>query len=298
MTICIAARSRDENEDDCFVFCCDREVQTYLARADSIMKIVPLGTEWEALIAGSLSDAQELVDLYREQIRSVPFPAHRESILEYFRIPPRTFRYRLAEALVRERFAITYEEFLEKGAGSLGAEIHRQLLYDISAQNLNGVELILFGKHNKEALMYKLCNGIVSECHGLAAIGSGSVIAEPLLFYRGHHWSQPITRVLYSVYEAKRMSEITPGVGKSTHIGVFGSGRLVRWATARGMEKLEEAFMRFGPQYIPFDPKEAPNDYLSTDTRGIVGPLDPPSPTTDQSGQPPLPESPGGTGES
>lgn len=298
MTICIAARCQDEYKNDCFVFCCDREIQTYSARSESVMKMVSLTSQWEALIAGSLPEAQELVDLYREHMRRVPFPECREAILEYFRIPPREFRHRLAEALVQERFAMTYEEFLESGPDSLGAEIHRQALYDISAQNLSAVELILFGKHGNQALIYKLCHGVVSECHALAAIGSGAVIAEPFLFYRGHHWSQPIPRVLYSVYEAKRMSEITPGVGLSTHIGVYGSGRSVRWITDDGMGKLENAFARFGPQRVWVEPTEVPNDYISTDPRIIVGLQDPPSTTVDPSHLPPSPESPEAKSES
>jgi hypothetical protein len=73
MTICIAARCKDENGDSCFAFCCDREVQMDSARAELVIKLRPLGQRWTALMVGVMAQAKEMVDIYRHHFQTSPF---------------------------------------------------------------------------------------------------------------------------------------------------------------------------------------------------------------------------------
>ncbi len=211
-----------------------------------------------ALLAGPRHQAHELVEIYRAYLSANPIRA--ESAVEQLRVPLQTLRRRMAESLTQKRVALTYAEFIDIGKDKLAPEVHSQLAYEISQQTVEA-ELILIGAiEDRGAFSLFLCrNRDVIACDDFAAIGSGAMVAEPILYQRAlRELSSPLEKAMYVVYEAKRLGEISPGVGEATVIEI-GTMNLketdpakIVWhfAGSRFVEPLEKAFRRFGPRPI------------------------------------------------
>jgi len=86
-----------------------------------------------------------------------------------------------------------------------------------------------------------------------SAIGSGAHVASAALFQREHDSSVKLMNALYNVFEAKRLGEISPGVGVSTTIDVMLSDGSVRAISDECFDTLEKFFRRYGPKQISKD---------------------------------------------
>ena len=271
MTLCIASLCDHGNG---MAICFDREIQTDIAKAQTGFKLVVLPSRWQALQAGSLHRTKELTDLYKEHLGTIDVSSMEESaVLEQLRIPPAKLRRRMAETLTQTKFSVGYEDFLRSGKDWFDLDTHRQTLYEISSQNFEGDELILFGAASGEFLLYKFSGGEVWQCRDFAVIGSGTTVAEPILYQRKQDWTKSVQETLYSLYEAKKLAEVTPGVGDKTLVAMqFLSkpGRL-QWLSARGLEILEHEFSTFGPKpYVAAEPQYGLDVYLDPDVFGQV----------------------------
>ncbi|MFL6352929.1 MAG: hypothetical protein ACJ74Z_13915 [Bryobacteraceae bacterium] len=90
------------------------------------------------------------------------------------------------------------------------------------------------------------------------------MVAEPILYQRELGAFSTLQMALYAVYEAKRLGEISPGVGRETwmrvgsidEVSLSETGQLaiegVTWrhVPEERLERLEEAFKQFGPKPI------------------------------------------------
>jgi hypothetical protein len=243
VTLCIASLCDHGNG---MAICFDREIQTEIAKAQTGFKLVGLPSQWHALQAGSLHRAKELTDLYIEHLGTIDLASMEEpAVLEQLRIPPARLRRRMAEALTQEKFSTGYEDFLRSGKDWFDVDTHRQTLYEISSQNFGGDELILFGSISGGFLLYKFSGGEVWQCRDFAVIGSGTTVAEPNLYQRKQDWTKSVQETLYSLYEAKKLAEVTPGVGDKTLMAMIflpkpGS---LQWLSVRGLEILEREFV-------------------------------------------------------
>ncbi len=154
---------------------------------------------------------------------------------------------------------------MENGRVELGEQLFREALFDMRTyieQEEKQVQLLFIGKDDEGFLaIYKYSFGELWECDGFAAIGSGETIAEAALFQRGIVETLPLPHVAYAVYEAKRLGEITPGVGISTSMTVVDltedEQEHLRWRHVgrEGLEFLESQLReRFGPQKYEYTP--------------------------------------------
>jgi hypothetical protein len=65
---------------------------------------------------------------------------------------------------------------------------------------------------------------------------------------RDHDSEKPLLETIYTVYEAKRLSEIVPGVGEATSIEVMEpSGKIWTWTDALE-EQCGDLFQKIGPK--------------------------------------------------
>lgn len=92
-----------------------------------------------------------------------------------------------------------------------------------------------------------------------AAIGTGCVIADAMLRWRRCNKYMPLEEVMYYVYGAKKLGEMSPHVGKQTSVLVASlkshtDGYVVAYVSVKDLTELDDSFSRFGPQ--PFIPGE------------------------------------------
>ena len=97
--------------------------------------------------------------------------------------------------------------------------------------------------------------GDVEKADHFAAIGSGAVIAESVLYQREQKLSNELNETLYNVYEAFRLASKAPGVSGEPHIWVYepelGDSMITivpRFLSPSGHKVLAKCFDRYGPK--------------------------------------------------
>ncbi len=153
---------------------------------------------------------------------------------------------------------MSYLEFQRHGKQSLPEDLHRETAWEIRNHCLE-VELILAGfiaepAGEPEALILKLSGERVSRCDSFAAIGSGAFLAEASLMQRNYIAIAGVPYATYLAYEAKRLGERAPGVGKETGIVALvhhqQHGVVLNFFVPEKIPLLEKEFRRFGPQRL------------------------------------------------
>jgi ATP-dependent protease HslVU (ClpYQ) peptidase subunit len=289
MTLCIAAKTFDSfGSADLLVSgvvtCYDRRVETATAHAETAYKCNMLSDQWLVMKAGVLAPAIELTHIFEQQL-DVNNP-HGISAIERLRYPINIFKKRAAERFTQSRYAVSREDFMANGRAWLGEQLFREALFEMKAhiaQEENQVQLILVGRDDEDFLaIYKYSYGELTECEDFAAIGSGETIAEAALYQRRVEALFSLPQMAYAVYEAKRLGEITPGVGVATMMSTLEvnenerEGRRINWrhVTQGGLGFLERQFRdKFGPR--PYEYTRLPEGFVYSDG---VTPDDPEAP--------------------
>lgn len=271
MTLCIAAKCNEFEpgktpafDNPRVVLCLDMKIETDIAGAETQYKFESLPGPWAALLAGPIPQARELLLLYEAFLRNKTLTA--VNALEQLRIPIHQFRRRMAEQHVQSAAAMSYDDFLRHGKDQLPEDLHRQIAYEVSSQQIQA-ELIIIGFMEPYYSIYLLRGGELCECDHFAAIGTGSTVAEANLYHRNQYFLRPLPETIYSAYEAKRLGEIAPGVGKSTVLIVLyppkkdGTGYIeTKWVSEEKFSILDEHFGKFGPKQIK--DLKLPDDFL------------------------------------
>jgi hypothetical protein len=255
MTLCIAAKCQQDGEPH--VVCCfDAQVGSDYESSESEYKWRQLAPQVAVMFSGTLTASKDLLKIYEQDLSGVEL-----TIRNY-----KDVLWKPMEAFCDETRDKTYLE-----------EIGVKFLFVIAIDK--EFRLVSINEHGPRDHDY------------YAAIGTGDDSATAMLRLRRPSHRTDIYAALYFVYEAKRIGEVSPHVGKLTHlnrlwIGPNGIDGGVLTSTDVG--ELDEAFKHFGPQ--PFDW-----------SWGLTSPLTKPdhqSTTDDPSHPQPSPESPGGSDES
>ncbi len=271
MTLCIAAYTHDGIGEPRIVMCCDWLTGDETSTAEKTYKcILTFAPGFCAMFAGRMEDVGDIARLYDRRIKldASGKQLSYEAMKEELWMGMREFR-----------------DWLERCGRKKG---------------ITDVQLLVCGFIEREPLIISVDqSGVTRVTDSHWSIGSGSPNAEIMLRYRtqGFAWFTDLRQMLYYVYEAKRMGEMSPYVGELTSLMVLkprpDGGFVMDNVNPNGINFLKEEFERFGPQkftgYKPF-----PMDSLFT-AAGQPGPL---NPTDDQLPQPPLPELPRESDES
>jgi hypothetical protein len=274
VTLCIAAKTFDsygkELMEPSVVTCCDHLIETPTAKADIGSKCWMVSPDWEVMMAGTFPLAVELVHIYEQHLKNSTDDG--TATIEKLRVPIDIFRKRAAQRFTQSRYAVSREEFMENGRAWFGEQLFREALLDMRSyveQEEKQVQLLLVGNDGEGFLaIYKYSCGELWECDGFAAIGSGETIAEAALYLRGIVETHPLAYVAYAVYEAKRLGEITPGVGRLTTMSVvdlIGDDEehlRSRYVSSAGLGFLGGQFCdKYGLR--PYEYSPLPKDFLS-----------------------------------
>jgi hypothetical protein len=252
MSICIAAKCHATDPE--VVLCYDWKVSSETVSAEPGGKFRWLNRRWVVLLAGVTDVSKEVVDIYE---RSLPHPED-ETPVEALRVPLREWRKRLATAYIHDRHALTFEDFYQYGGSWLGQDVWHETQSEIGRrfdQQKTTLELILVGcvgsGPTATTSIFQVANGEVHERSELATAGTGYAVAEAALYWRmSHDRPRNIEQTIYSAYEAKKLSELSPYVGQQLSMVVV--------KPARSGDRLEmdivdtdvlvKQFKRFGPK--------------------------------------------------
>ena len=260
MTVCIAAECTHNGEPR-IVLCSDWKGETALGGSETTDKLRVLPKGWVALIADTLSRAEELVAQYESHFERLAAFTDDRHLYEEMKKPAQALKAMLANDYVQQTMGMSYTDFLTR-AEHLPKEFVTQRLMEVSEIKLHA-SLILagfVGGKNREIEREKTEPYLIvvedTESHedvvrveeSFAVIGSGAYVAIPVFHQREHQPEKSLMETIYTVYEAKTLSEVVPGVGKTTSIDVMEPDGSIWCLSDAGHDRCQELFGQLGPK--------------------------------------------------
>jgi hypothetical protein len=275
MTVCIAAicQQDKDNDEPRIVVGYDWKSETELGGSETADKLRTLPKGWVALMADSLSHCEELVAQYETHLRTLGPVDDDRHLFEEMKKPAHKQKEVLANDYLRQMLGISYADLVSPDK-KYPEEIVTKRLEEVANIRLRAA-LILAGfietgqsNEERENNPYLFVvddqsdhENVVQVGENFAAIGTGSYVAIPVLHQREHDSEKSLIETVYSVYEAKRLSQVVPGVGEATEIDIlFPDGKLMTWTDSL-WERCEWLFDRLGPK-LRISEKKA-TDYFS-----------------------------------
>jgi 20S proteasome alpha/beta subunit len=233
MTVCVAAVCDDGKA---LVLVADKMVGLGYVTSDlDITKMRPLHKDWWILFSGDdLSPVFDIIDyvkdaLHSEHKLSPDDPASLKAVMKAVESGFEKKRLEDAETLYLEPIGWKMNMFINKGHGTLPNAV--QIQSDIERFGLP-IELLVAGFDTGSAFIFDLIGygdkrGIANRCDipGFKAIGSGSTVAEFMMYYRDFSPKEGVREAVYQAMEAKYYGEQASGVGERTDLFVARPGR-------------------------------------------------------------------------
>src|SRR6185503_4661400 len=207
MTLCIAAISvgtRFPPRDLSFaiVTITDQRIETDTAGGNFGGKQMPIAQDgqWHVLYSDIVSAAHDFSSTLRTVLE--PHQFTRDNLLDRLNQASSVHKQKLIERLVQSRVGMSFEYFRLHGEQEMPADVRSRLWYDIERLDYE-CELILCGFLGNMPNLFQIKRyGDVEKADHFAAIGSGAVIAESVLYQREQKHSNELNETLYNVYEA------------------------------------------------------------------------------------------------
>jgi hypothetical protein len=258
VTLCIALKATDWSFEpqtwplsSAIALCSDSLASNDYTSTEHVPKWELLPSHFVVMFAGPLSAAKELLEVVRTQLCTIP--ADTTTLVEALRQSVQIQKARLANAHVGATLGISYQDFRKHGKAWFLEDVCRQVTSEIEAIRLE-VELIVAGFINREATIVKVQYDRVSISDNFATIGAGSFLAEASLMQRDYVAIGDVNHAAYLAYEAKRLGERAPGVGRQTSVMSMTldreAGPVLNVLKLEHLAVLDEQFKRFGPQDV------------------------------------------------
>lgn len=260
MTVCVATLC---DRGTGIVLVSDKMVGTggYIEGEPEIEKLIGIHPHWIMMMSGDdISPLFELADLARSELPSKE-PAHLHQVMEVMQRNYEVIRMKRAEAEYIKPIGWTVERFTSEGAALL--RNYDTLESSLSQYELS-VELLVAGfdpSLNPPGKIFTMSSRnrgmpMRHDIPGFAAIGSGGVGAEFMLYFKSVSYALPVRAAVYYALEAKYFGEQASGVGPRTDMYVLtfnGNGverRKIRETT------LEKKLFPICEKLAPRDPEE------------------------------------------
>jgi hypothetical protein len=264
MTVCIAAICQQDkaNKDSRIVLCLDWRSETEFGGSETSDKLRTLPKGWVALMSDSMSRCEELIAQYETHFRELKEVADDKALFEEMKKPAHKQKETLANDYLRQVLGISYADLVSP-TKKIPDDIVTHRLEEVAKIRLRAT-LILAGFVStqqgesgdaKENHPYLFVvddqpdhEDVVRVEENFAAIGSGAYAVIPALHQREHDEDKSLMETIYSVYEAKRLAEVVPGVGEDTSLHVmYPDGRMMTWSDSL-WERCDWLFERLGPK--------------------------------------------------
>jgi hypothetical protein len=287
MTLCLAAICDDSNdieplapsmpdlpgsalfESPKIVLCYDHEKDVEgVGSSETEDKLGFVKNGWPTLIAGTISKANDLVNVYAEYLAEHLAEINEFNLLAHLRKPTHIQKENLAEEYLRQTYAFDRDYFYGKGKRVLPETFISSVTENLARIKLDASLIICGFWQETDFCTNKLSPrpflAVVDDYadvsssqeyvrleYEFAAIGTGSYTALSTLYRREQDSTDSLARTIYNVYEANRLSEQVPGVGKEflTIDVLYPSGRMVS-LTKDGYEYLRKQYGKYGPRAI------------------------------------------------
>lgn len=250
MTLCIAAACQD-NSRPRIVFCSDTKIGRGGASAEVGDKVSFLLDRWPALMAGTVSRAEELLSIYASYMRRRRLTEL--NVLDEFKRPAQIQKNKVIDEYIWGKLGISYNQLLRRGKQEVPRKRRETIFDEIDDLSLD-CDLIFGGFVDDEAYLFRVDGDDASATYDedFQVIGSGARFANASLVHREHHSERDLDSTVYHVYEAKKLGEVNPDVGADTYVDILRPGRsgrvLVQTMTEAGLKFLDTQFKKFGPQ--------------------------------------------------
>ena len=219
MTVCIAAINQKHK---LIAFATDRMVTATFPPIEfehSLPKLTPINDYCIALSAGDALLGKEIFDAVRQTAgetgRSIA------QIAEHTKEIYQRKRLQILEAMHLRSRGINHKIFIEAGAKILPPPIYAQIDHAFATFLLQ-VEAIIAGVDESGPSIYGIRNPGLAVCYnsiGFHAIGTGSMHALVSLI-ETYDPTAGEAETMYSVFRAKKIAEVAPGVGQETDLGM------------------------------------------------------------------------------
>ena len=195
----------------------------------SLKKIIQLTDKTLLVFSGSTAEGEEIVTGAIPKISVDPKQpvsniagAVRDSYAKHR-------QKRVEENILKPLLGADFPQFQSMLTQTQTSQLLQQVLSLVSQHNLQ-TELLVAGMDDSGAHLFTIIHPgqlFPLATMGFGAIGSGGVHAGVRMSLGQHTKSASLTETLYSVYEAKRASEVAPGVGKLTDLALIQDGKIV-----------------------------------------------------------------------
>jgi|HubBroStandDraft_6_1064221.scaffolds.fasta_scaffold00142_29 hypothetical protein len=266
MTLCLAAICEANTETPKIVLCADCERSADAVGSSEIEdKIGFVRPGWAALLAGTINRSDDLLRVYSRYFNRSAISVDPHNLLTHLRRPAAMQRKILVDEYLLHTLSFDYN-YLKRNAKNLPENVVLQQIESISRIKLDA-SLIIAGFlkepcYDTGTSEIKGFLGVVDEVadqHGVrdqvvledefAAIGSASATALSTLYRREQSSTDSMMRTVYVLYEANRLSENIPGVGKTRiNINILDVDGKLTVTSDAGYDKLNELYDHFGPK--------------------------------------------------
>jgi hypothetical protein len=254
VTLCIAAACY-KGRHNRIVICADKRTEVDWASGNVGWKFSFASDNWPILLSGDTSKAAGLITTCREVIKDGEGITY-DNISDKLNKVSSRHKHKLCDQYIRQGWGISFERFLTKGQIELTPEVRNRIFHDLGELRFD-CDITIIGFTSGVPCIFTIHNdGEVVGYENFAAIGTGSLIAESVLFQREQQSTDSFERTLYNVYEAARLGRIAPGVGDTqdfllvsppieddSHIGISS-------VTRKGLGLLDETFKTVGPKAL------------------------------------------------
>jgi len=225
MTVCIAAINKEHN---LVAFAADRMVTATLPPIEfehTLPKLHRITDYCIGLSAGDALLGKEIFDTVKEIAKKEKVEKKLptiKSISNQVKDVYQRIRLQRIETIQLRSRGINHQVFIEQGAKLLHPNVYAQIDHAFATNDL-GLEALIIGVDESGPSIYSVRNPGVINCFdsiGFHAIGSGQMHAVISLIETYDPKGEE-AKTIYSVFKAKKIAEVAPGVGSKTDIGIL-----------------------------------------------------------------------------
>lgn len=207
----------------------------------SLRKIIELTDKVLLVFSGGTADGEQIVAGAKPRITAAGANPQVAQIAQAVQESYAQHKQRKVEdTILRPLLGATFQQFQTMVASSPSSQILQQVIGLLGQHNLN-TDVLVAGMDDGGAHLFAVTHPgqlLPLATTGFGSIGSGGLHAGVRMSLSQHTKAASLADTIYNVYEAKRASEVAPGVGKLTDLALIHNGRIV-FAGAELMKALE-----------------------------------------------------------
>lgn len=248
MTICIAAISESGRK---VVLCADRMFTApsplSLEFETEEQKIEALAPKCAALLSGNSGYGTEVLNGIRKSLGGSQSPTMADVTARVNNEYISARASKVQEAIIIPALGSDFSSFIQRGGTlpnylQVQPQVYQQLVVTMQQFNMN-LEIVVAGIDQSGAHIARITHPgtfVWLDKLGYDAIGSGGIHALTRMHLGGQTSRSGFLDTLYAVYNAKKASEVAPGVGRVTDIAVIDSEKGFSYCQKAVLDVLEK----------------------------------------------------------